>query len=283
MIVVNQLEFAYPGNTQPTLKGISFSIQKGEIIGLLGPSGAGKSTVQKVLTGILKGYRGNVQVLGRNLQQWDASYYNHIGVGFELPNHYVKLTALENLRLFASFYDVPIQNPMLLLEKVGLQDDAHKKVESFSKGMKMRLNFIRALLHNPPVLFFDEPTSGLDPANARILKEIIRSLKNEGKTIVITTHHMHDAEELCDRVAFVVNGEIRLLASPKELKQQAGRGTVVVEYQNGSLNRKEFSLNGLGTNKEFLDLIRLYPVVAIHSSEASLEDIFMQVTGHRLS
>lgn len=282
MIDVRHLRFAYPGNEQLTVNDISFRIARGESFGFLGPSGAGKSTTQKILIKLLGGFRGSVRVMDRDIQSWDKSFFNHIGVGFELPNHFGKLSALENLRFFGAFYHRSLRDPMQLLQLVGLQNDAHKRVRDFSKGMKMRLNFVRALQHDPEILFFDEPTSGLDPTNARIMKDIILEQKTQGKTIFITTHNMHDAEELCDRVAFIVDGEIRLIDAPKKLKLEHGRRQVKVEFGDGTPMSKVFPLDGLGQNAEFLKILRENQLETIHSEEASLEDIFIAVTGTKL-
>lgn len=282
MIKVNNLVFSYPKQDIQTIKGIDFQIDRGQIFGFLGPSGAGKSTVQKILTKLLENYSGDISVMGKPLKSWNHLYYEHIGVGFELPNHYLKLTALENLRFFASFYRKKMVDPMALLSKIGLEKDAQKKVEEFSKGMKMRLSFVRALLHDPEILFFDEPTSGLDPVNARIMKDIILDLKKEGKTIFLTTHNMQDANELCDQVAFITDGEIRLVDAPRQLRLDYGSKTIQVEYRNGELNKKEFNLDGLGNNSAFQQLIREFPIESIHSQEATLEDIFITVTGKSL-
>jgi len=282
MITVNNLTYTYPVQSSLAINNISFAIEKREIFGFLGPSGAGKSTVQKILIGLLPGFQGEITVFGKPLQQWDASYYNYIGVGFELPNHYLKLSALENLQLFASFYDKATRNLEELLGMVGLAEDAHKKVENYSKGMKMRLNFVRALLHDPEILFLDEPTSGLDPVNAREMKNIILDLRKQGKTIFITTHNMHDADELCDRVAFIVEGEIKVIDTPKQLKREGGPRKVKVEYQNGGLQTTEFALEGLGENTTFLSILKAGQIEAIHSEEATLEDIFIKITGKTL-
>ena len=163
MINVDNLTFTYPGTSAPAVKGIGFEIAEREIFGFLGPSGAGKSTTQKILIGLLKDYQGKITVMGRELSTWGPDYYEHIGVSFELPNHYLKLTALENLKYFQSLYSGETYDPMQLLEWVGLADDAEKKVDEYSKGMKIRLNVARGLVHKPKVLFLDEPTSGLDP------------------------------------------------------------------------------------------------------------------------
>ncbi len=281
MIKVQDLRFQYPKAAMPTLKGLNFDIEKGEIFGFLGPSGSGKSTTQKILFKILSGYSGQALIDGRELSNWDRDLYQKIGVGFELPNHYLKLSALENLRFFGSFYYKGHQ-PMDLLDMVGLKGDAHKKVAEFSKGMKMRLNFIRAILHDPDILFLDEPTSGLDPVNAKILRDIILRLKSEGKTIFISTHLMYDAEKLCDRVAFIVDGEIKTIGSPDGLKQQYGEERVELKLRQEA-EKRSFPLQGLGQNGAFLSALQAGELETVHSKEANLEDIFIKITGKTLA
>lgn len=285
MINVRELTYTYPKTRQPAVKSVSFEIEKGEIFGFLGPSGAGKSTMQKVMIGLLKGYGGSILLQNRELSDWKSDLYYQIGVGFELPNHYPKLSALENLRFFASFYNTPTQSPMELLAWVGLEQDAQKRVEDFSKGMKMRLNFVRALLHRPPILFLDEPTSGLDPVNGKVIKDIILKLKSEGTTVILTTHHMNDAEQLCDRLAFIVDGEIALVEAPSALKRQYGKRSVILEYvETGqqTAQKASFELDDIGHDERFLSLLQTQHIQSIHSQEASLEDIFIQVTGKTL-
>ena len=282
MISVSNLSFTYPKTKNPAVEGVSFEVPKGEIFGFLGPSGAGKSTTQKILIRLLQGYHGDIRLMGKPLEQWDKSFYNHVGVGFELPNHFGKLTALENLRFFGAFYDRPLRDPMELLSRVGLEEDAHKRVSEFSKGMKMRLNFVRAIMHSPELLFFDEPTSGLDPVNARRIKDLILEQRQEGKTVFLTTHVMHDADELCHRIAFIVDGKIALIDSPKALKLKYGRRLVKVEYLNGTVREEEFPIDGIGSNAGFLRILREEEVQTIHTEEATLDDIFIEVTGTRL-
>jgi len=173
MIDVQNLNFTYPGRLEPTIHGMSFNIQKGEVFGFLGPSGAGKSTTQKILIGILKGYQGSVKVMDKEIKDIGPNYYERIGVAFEFPNFYSKFSVLENLKFFGSLYAGRTENPKTLLEQVGLDQATNMKVSQLSKGMKMRLNFCRALLNNPDILFLDEPTSGLDPVNAQRMKELI--------------------------------------------------------------------------------------------------------------
>ena len=218
MIKVENLGFSYPGNNSPTLKGLDFFVSEGEILGFLGPNGAGKSTTQKILIKLLGNFNGNIQIEGKNLKKWSSDYYNFIGVGFELPNHYMKLTGLENLQFFASFYDVPTQNPMDLLQMVGLSKDANKRVGSYSKGMKTRLNFVRALLHKPSVLFLDEPTTGLDPNQIVEIRNIIREIGKK-KTVILSTHILSEAEATCDRIVIINNGQVAADGTPTELKK----------------------------------------------------------------
>ena len=283
MITVQNLSFSYAGAPAPALRAIDFTIGDGEIFGLLGPSGAGKSTTQKLLIGLLRGYSGAIEVLGRDLAGWGSDYYERIGVAFELPTHFQKLSALENLAYFQALYRRPGHKPAQVLEWVGLADDANLPVAKFSKGMQNRLSLARALLHDPQLLFLDEPTSGLDPVNARRVKELIRAQRAAGKTIFLTTHTMALAEELCDRVAFMVDGQIALIDTPRALRLRYGAPLVRVEYQQAQqLQRAEFALASLGQNQSFLDLLGQAQLQTIHSQEASLDDIFVRVTGRGL-
>ncbi|GBE67058.1 fluoroquinolones export ATP-binding protein MT2762 [Mycobacterium sp. MFM001] len=284
VIRVRGLTFTYPKASDPAIRGMDFTVGRGEIFGFLGPSGAGKSTTQKLLIGLLRGHGGEAAVWGRDPLAWGPGYYERIGVSFELPNHYQKLTGLENLRFFASLYAGATVDPMQLLDAVGLADDAHTRVGKYSKGMQMRLTFARSLLNEPELLFLDEPTSGLDPVNARKIKNMILDLKARGRTIFLTTHDMATADELCNRVAFVVDGTIVALDKPTELKIARGRRSVRVEYRadNGRLETAEFSMDSLADDPEFNAVLRNHHVETIHSREASLDDVFVETTGRRL-
>ena len=284
MIEVRNLAYRYSGAEASAVEDLSFNIEDGEIFGFLGPSGAGKSTTQKVLIGLLRDYGGSISIFGKDLARWSADYYERIGVSFEVPNHYLKLTAVENLKYFAALYAAETQTPESLLAMVGLEADGDMLVSQYSKGMKNRLSIVRAILHDPELIFFDEPTVGLDPVNARRVRELIKAKRREGKTIFLTTHDMVTAEELCDRVAFIVDGRITLIGAPRELKLQHGEERVRVEYRsNGRLAQREFPLGKLGDNGEFLRLIRGENVETIHTLEATLEDVFVQVTGRELA
>jgi len=283
LIRVDDLAFTYPRAATPAVRALSFDIEPGEIFGFLGPSGAGKSTTQKILIGLLRDYRGSIRVFGRDLAGWGSDYYERVGVSFELPNHFLKLTALENLRYFSSLYRRAAHPPEALLAMVGLAEDGELLVSQYSKGMKGRLGVARALAHDPELLFLDEPTAGLDPVNARRIVELIRSQREAGKTVFLTTHDMGVADELCDRVAFLVEGEIALVDAPRALRLRYGEPLVRVEYRDGEgLARSDFPLEGLGENAGFGALLREREVQTIHTLEATLADIFIRVTGRGL-
>ncbi|MGI6148311.1 MAG: ABC transporter ATP-binding protein [Limnochordia bacterium] len=276
---VKDLRFKYPSSSEDTIKGISFDVREGEIFGLLGPSGAGKSTTQKILVRLLEDYQGSVAYFGRDLKTLGSAYYEEIGVGFEMPVHFSKLTAMENMRFFSGFYK-QTADLQELMERVGLWEYRDMKVGEYSKGMKVRLNFVRAMLNKPRVLFLDEVTNGLDPANARIIKDMIAEYRAQGGTVFLTTHLMNDVEQLCDRVAFCVDGRLMEIATPRDLKLKYGKREVKVEYRNnGNLATATFPLDGIGFNEEFQQLLRTEKVETIHSGETSMEEIFILVTG----
>ena len=282
MITLNDLSFGY--TKVPFLKNISFEVEEGEIFGFLGPSGAGKSTLQKVLIGMLKNYTGSVVVNGTQVKKHDNRFYENIGIDFEFPSLYEKLTARQNLEFFASLYSGNKRSINDLLSSVGLLSDADKKVSEYSKGMKSRLNFIKALIHDPRILFLDEPTSGLDPTNSYIMKKLILEEKERGKTIILTTHNMQDATQLCNRVAFIVDGEIRALDTPHNLIMQKSAATIVYTYlQNGEEKSCECEITKTQQDPLLKNLIANNSLQTIHSKEQTLGDVFMEITGRRLS
>ncbi|MFV9507820.1 MAG: ABC transporter ATP-binding protein [Oscillochloridaceae bacterium umkhey_bin13] len=284
MITVDNLSYRYPSTGHPALAGISFTVNAGEIFGFLGPSGAGKSTTQKILFKLLAGYQGTVEILGRALTSWGADYYERVGVSFELPNHFLRLSARRNLAYFAALYQGPVMPTDQLLAQLGLAEAADTPVEQFSKGMQTRLSLARAIQHQPELLFLDEPTSGLDPVNARVVKDLIRAQREAGRTVVLTTHNMALADELCDRVALIVDGQIVQAGPPRELRLRYGMPQVTVEYQDGTgLQQAMFPLAGLGSNASFQRLLHEYEPQTIHSREATLEDVFLAVTGRSLT
>jgi fluoroquinolone transport system ATP-binding protein len=276
---VKNLTYRYQRQADPVIKNLNLTIQKGQIFGLLGPSGAGKSTTQKILIKLLQGYEGEVLYLGKPLHQYRQEFYEGVGVGFEMPVHFNKLTGLENIRYFAALYKQHIDYRALMI-RLGLGDAINQPVGEYSKGMKIRLNFVKALLHNPDVLFLDEPTNGLDPHNARIVKDIILEQKQLGKTILITTHLMGDVEELCDEVAFIAKGHLIETSSPKALKLKYGKRELKIEYLvNDELKSVTLSLDDLANQSNFMTILKQYPIITLHSQETSLDKIFIELTG----
>lgn len=283
MIQVSDLSLTYPGAQTPAVAGISFEVGQGEIFGFLGPSGAGKSTTQRVLCRLLQHWSGSVTVMDRSLADWGQDYFAHVGVAFELPNHYLQLTARENLKLFANLYPQDVTRSEDLLAVVDLTADADTRVGQFSKGMMQRLSFVRAFQHEPRLVFLDEPTAGLDPVNTRRITDHLQALRADGCTIFLTTHDMHVADLLCDRVAFMVQGRLALIDTPRNLRLAHGRKQVQVEYRTGEGRRQElFDLDGIGGNERFAELLRSEEIETIHTQEATLEDIFIRTTGEQL-
>jgi len=283
MIKVKGLKHSYDNNDKFAVNNIDFEVAEGEVFGFLGPSGAGKSTTQNILTGLLQLQEGEVSVAGYDVKTIENKMFNQIGMSFEQSNVYSKLTAKENLEFYAKLFDVETRDPLDLLEMVGLKEKANDKAGSFSKGMKHRLTFARSLINNPTLWFLDEPTTGLDPSIAADIKDVIKEESKKGATIFLTTHNMFIADELCDRVAFMVDGEIKLIDSPKNLKLKYGDKVVEVEYLDGDEVKRETLSTIVDKDKERMkEIIDRYEIQTLHSKEATLEEIFIKVTGRGL-
>src|SRR5438105_14134287 len=214
------------------VSGISFAVEPGELFGLLGPNGAGKTTTIKMLITLLIPTGGTARVLGLDVVHQAREVRKRIGYVFGGERGvYERLSGYDNLRYFAELYGVPAREQKRrieeLLELVGLKGREHERAEGYSRGMKQRLHVARGLLHDPEVLFLDEPTLGLDPVGARELRATIASLTAAGKTILLTTHYMFEADALCDRIAVISKGEIVAEGTPGDLKRGVEQGSVV--------------------------------------------------------
>ena len=283
MIEVKNLYHDYEGKGKYAVEDVSFSIEKGEIFGFLGPSGAGKTTVQNIMTSLLPLQKGDVLYDDISIKNMKSRFFNRIGVSFEDPTLYLKLTGYENLKYFAGLFDIPTKDPARLLEMVDLQSASHRRAAAYSKGMKQRLVFIRSLINNPEILFLDEPTAGLDPTLAKKIKEIIFAQKKEGKTIFLTTHNMFIADELCDRVAFINEGKLVTTDSPRNLKLKYGDRSARVEYLKDSKLKTEVLFFEKDEDlKKFNEIIETEDVQTVHTQEATLEQIFIKLTGREL-
>ncbi|NLO35014.1 MAG: ABC transporter ATP-binding protein [Clostridiaceae bacterium] len=284
MIHVSGLYHSYSQDDRYAVKDVSFDVPKGEVFGFLGPSGAGKSTTQGILTGLLKLQQGDVTVAGYPVKSMKNEMFNRIGVSFEQSNVYSKLTARENLAFYRQLFDVPTRDPLELIRQVGLGGKENLKVGTFSKGMKHRLTFARSMINNPELWFLDEPTTGLDPAIAANIKDIIKAQNEKGTTVFLTTHNMFIADELCHRVAFIVDGEIKLIDSPKNLKLQYGEKVVTVEYLADGRPQTETLSTVQAEDKARLQaILGTYEIMTMHTKEATLEEIFITVTGRGLT
>ncbi len=283
MIDVRNLTFTYPKSSVPAVRDANFEVGRGKIFGFLGPSGAGKSTVQNIMIGLLPIQKGTVLYSGRRISELGKQFFNRIGVSFEHPNLYEKLTGIENLKYYAGLFSVPTIEPGRLLKMVGLDEAANRRAGQYSKGMKQRLVFARAIMNQPEILFLDEPTAGLDPATARRIMNIIVSEKERGATIFLTTHNMMVADELCDTIAFIDEGAIVTQDSPRNLKLQYGQKALKVEYQNnGELESALLFPEKADDRARLNELIEAQKIETMHSQEATLEEIFIRLTGRGL-
>ena len=282
MIEVKNLTFSY-GKDRQALHGLNFTVEDGEIFGFLGPNGSGKSTTQKILTGILKGHGGEALLFGKDLREVHTQeFFRKIGVLFEFPYLYANLSALDNLHYFSSFYPKEqLRDAEEVLEELEFKKDfLRKPVSSYSKGMRQRVSMARALISNPKLLFLDEPTSGLDPAGAVLFRRMIENERRKGTTVFVTTHNMLDADLLCDRVAFISNGNIVALDTPRNLKEKNSSHSIAVHYlYQGRREERMMEAPELKSGIPF----PYDELLSVHSQEPTLEDIFIQYAGRRLS
>jgi ABC-2 type transport system ATP-binding protein len=278
-IHATDLRFSYGDHL--AVDGVSIDVAPGEVLGFLGPNGAGKSTTIKMLTGQLVPDEGSVEVLGMDMRKDRDAIHGRMGVCFEEKNLYNNMSARENLSFFAELFgvDVDVEEH---LRRVDLADRADDRVSGFSKGMRQRMMMARALLNTPDVLFLDEPTDGLDPVSATAIRTIVKEEAQRGAAVLLTTHDMHEADTLSDRVAFINEGRILALDRPEELKLAHGQRSVTVRRRDGAgVEELRIALDGEGASGQLATLMddRL---MSIHTEEATLEDVFIDYAGRGL-
>jgi len=262
---------------------ISFEVAAGEILGFLGPNGAGKSTTIRMLTGQARPKAGSITVLGMDVTTHGTEVQSRIGVCFEEKNLYLNMSGCENLDFFARLFGIKRFDAMALLEKVDLADRASDRVSTYSRGMRQRLMVARSLVSTPDVLFLDEPTTGLDPVSSRAVRQIVREEAERGAAVILTTHDMHDADELSDRVAFINEGRIAALDAPENLKLAHGRRSVKVRVrEDGQVREETVPLEAADAGERLKQAIGADGLMTIHTEEATLEAIFIQLTGRAL-
>jgi ABC-2 type transport system ATP-binding protein len=278
MIQVRDLRRSF-GNVE-AVKGISFDVQPGEVFGFLGHNGAGKTTTIKMLIGLLAPTSGEARIAGHDIVRERARIKPLIGVVFEEQNLYDRMSGRDNLRFFARLHGLNGDRVEQALERVGLADRARDAVRKYSNGMKQRLLIARALLNVPRLLFLDEPTKGLDPTAAYAIRQTVVELQRQGTTVFLTTHYMEEADALCDRVAFISEGQIIALDTPRELKLRYGQQQAEVLLADRST--QTISLRDSLDGQRLGEWMAAGQVLAIHSQEATLEEVFRQLAGREL-
>ena len=281
-ISVSDLAFNY-GDVR-AVAGVSFDVAPGEILAVLGPNGAGKSTTIKMIIGQLRPAAGTIEILGRDMPKQRDEIQARMGVCFEEKNLYSAMSAEENLKFFAKLFGIRDLAAGPLLERVGLADRAKDRVSGYSKGMRQRLMIARALVNRPDVLVLDEPTDGLDPVSAIAVRTMIREEAERGAAVLLTTHDMHEADELSQRVAFVNAGQILAIDTPESLKLEHGQRTVTVRTRTGAgTAEKNYALDEPGTAAKVAAALADPDLLTVHTEEASLEDVFVAYAGRGLA
>ncbi len=286
---------------------VNFNVLRGEIFGLLGPNGSGKSTTIRMLVGLARPSGGQTVILGKDIRSGIIEVKKQIGVVPDISNLYDELSARENLLFMAKLYGVhralQEQRADDLLKAFGLYERKDSKFGSYSRGMKRALTIAAALMHEPKILFLDEPTVGLDVVAARSLRNLISNLRGQGLTVILTTHYLEEADQLCDRIAILVKGKIMNLDSPKGLKSLAeGRPTIEIAFSRGVSRLMDDLSRRLSDSEAVLldsNRVRIYGddpqkifreifsfsadhklgIMAMNSITPSLEDAFVRVTG----
>jgi ABC-2 type transport system ATP-binding protein len=281
-IQASDISFAY--GDLLAVDQISFDVAPGEILGFLGPNGAGKSTTIKILTGQLAPDTGEACVLGLDVNRETALAQAAMGVVFEEKNLYESLSGAENLAFFARLFGIRSYDTAGALRRVGLEDRGGDRVKSYSKGMRQRLMVARALINEPKALFLDEPTDGLDPMSAKAIRGIIRDEAARGAAVLLTTHDMHEADDLSDRVAFLNGGRVVALDTPENLKLRLGQRAVRVRVREGeAVHDLSIPLDAIDAGERLRSAVAADGLLTIHTEEATLEDIFIQLTGRGLA
>jgi ABC-2 type transport system ATP-binding protein len=270
-------------NRRRAVNGISFSIEEGAIFGFLGPNGAGKTTSIRMMTGLIKPTSGGVAINGKDVVAQRARIYPDIGVVFESQNLYLKFTIRQNLKLFADLFGVSEQRLDAVMDDLQLSERSGEQVGKLSKGWRQRVLIARALLHGPRLLFLDEPTSGLDPNTASLIHGYIKKVNAEGTTVVLTTHNMHEADELSSQIGVMHNGRLVALGSPEALKREHAQDEIWVEYRVGDGTKKD----RLPVSDEAMEFVaqlqREVRVLGLQHREGNLADVFATLTGGELN
>lgn len=278
MIQVDGLKKSF--GSEDALRGITFNVERGEIFGLLGPSGSGKTTTIKIMTGEFKPSGGDVHVNSYSYKQFSKNdYVSSLGILSDKSSLYDRLTVKDNLELFRKLYNAPKGSVEKVLRDVGLESEIDKTVSKLSKGMKQRILLCKAVIHRPAILFLDEPTSALDPTTTEKIHDMLEELRNDGTTILLTTHNMDEATRLCDNVAFLYQGVIQDSGAPVDLRHKYKRDEVHITYTDGTVKTVERTAK----KKQLLDNVLFNSEVAdVRTDFPTLGEVFKKVTGKEL-
>jgi ABC-2 type transport system ATP-binding protein len=273
--------------------GVSFEVSEGEFFGILGPNGAGKTTTLEIIEGLRKPDAGEVRVLGLPAWPRNGSLLPRIGVQLQASSFFERLTAREQIRTFASLYGVGARQADAMLQTVGLTDQAGLRTEKLSGGQGQRLSIACALVHDPELLFLDEPTGALDPQARRNLWDLLRKISKSGRTVVLTTHHMDEAELLCDRVAIMDHGKILRAGPPAALVRELDQ-PLRISVQSGLISAEQaagltsgsvaddgvsLSIATSEPGQALAGLARAHALAGLRVTGATLEDVFLSLTG----
>lgn len=278
VIKVDELKKSF--SHEQALKGISFQVEKGEIFGLLGPSGSGKTTTIKIMTGEFNATDGEVEVNSTGQKDFGkTSYVKNLGILSDKSSLYERLTVKDNLELFQKLYNAPKKRVDEVLKEVGLETEKDKRVSKLSKGMKQRILLCKAVIHKPDILFLDEPTSALDPTTTEKIHDMLENLRDEGTTIMLTTHNMDEATRLCDNVAFLYEGEIQDYGSPAALRHKYKKNVIHLTFDDGQIQTIERNME----NENIVqDAVSNDEVIDIRTDFPTLGEVFKKVTGKEL-
>ena len=268
-------------NSLRAVDNISFAVEAGEVFGFLGHNGAGKTTTIRMLSGQLRPSSGRARVAGCDIVTEQERLKSLVGVVSENQNLYERMSGRENLAFAARLYGTDHGRIDEALDQVGLLERGKDNVKHYSNGMKQRLLIARALLHRPQIIFLDEPTRGLDPVVAREIRRLVVDLSTQGVTIFLTTHYMEEADELCQRIAFLSEGRIVALDTPDNLKIAHGQKSLKATLDSGQ--SLTIALDDEGAGKQLETLVSARQLRTLHSTEATLEEVFIQIAGRGLS
>mgnify|MGYP003275612216 CR=1 FL=1 len=272
-LIMKDVSISFDG--KKALDQLSFEVYENEIFGFLGPSGAGKTTTIKLLTKQLKADSGMIELFGEEIDHVSQDTFEKIGILSDNSGAYERFSLYDNIKFFADIRRVDHARIDELLKRVGLYEDRNKKMKSLSRGMTQRALIVQAVLHKPKLLFLDEPTAALDPSTTKEIHQMLLELNREGTTIFLTTHRMEEADQLCDRIAFLNKGHVIESGSPEELKVKYAKDKMVAVFkENGKVELDKSSEALL----KLAELSKNDELITLHTIEPTIEDIFLELT-----